>query len=102
MAVDWGQVLSGAIDIAQGQIPSIGVGPSQSFAGPGTLGQVNGAAAPAKVTVDTRTGKVTHCNRRRRRRLLTPTDLADLAALQTLVGKGSDAMRYAVMKAVRR
>lgn len=101
MAVDWGQVLSGAIDIAQGQIPGIG-GPSQSFAGP-PLGQVNGAAAPpAKVTVDTRTGKVTHCNRRRRRRLLTPTDLADLAALQTLVGKGSDAMRYAVMKAVRR
>ena len=57
---------------------------------------------PAKVTVDTRTGQVTPCRRRRRRRLLTPTDLADLASLQTLVGKGSDAMKFAVTKAVRR
>lgn len=38
---------------------------------------------------------------RRRRRLLTPTDLNDLAALQTIVGKG-DVMKFAVMKAVRR
>lgn len=45
---------------------------------------------------------VTHKHRRRRKRLLTPTDLSDLAVLQTLVGKGSDSMKFAVMKAVRR
>lgn len=45
---------------------------------------------------------VTHKHRRRRRRLLTPTDLSDLAVLQSLVGKGSESMKFAVMKAVRR
>ncbi len=48
------------------------------------------------------TGKWQIRRRRRRRRLLTPTDLADLAQLQVLVGKGSQSMSFAVMKAVRR
>lgn len=99
MAIDWGNVVNAAIDVAQGQL--VGGSPSSSFVGP-YPGVVNGSSVPSKVTVDTKTGAITHCKRRRRRRLLTPTDLADLAALQTLVGKGSDAMRYAVMKAVRR
>lgn len=98
-AIDWGGIASGVIDVIQGQ--PYGGYPSSSFVGP-LPGVANGSAVPAKVTVDTKTGAITHCKRRRRRRLLTPTDLADLAALQTLVGKGSDAMRYAVMKAVRR
>lgn len=38
--------------------------------------------------------------RRRRRRLLTPTDLGDLAQLQALVGKG-EVMKVAVMKAIK-
>lgn len=95
MAIDWGSVVSGAIDIAQGQT----LGGGSSFAGPGGLSPV--APLPAQVTVDTRTGKVTKCKRRRRRRLLTPTDLSDLAALQAIVGKG-DALKLAVAKAVRR
>ncbi len=101
MAIDWGAAASGAIDILQGQ--RVGGG---SFAGvppidtsgwdvPGYEGM------PAKVTVDTRTGKVCRCRRRRRRRLLTPTDLSDLAALAAVVGKG-DALKLAVAKAVRR
>lgn len=94
MAVDWGQVLSGAVDIIQGQ--AVG-GPSQSFAPTPPY-----SAPPRTVTVDTRTGEVKPCRRRRRRRLLTPTDMSDLAALASLVGKSSDAMRYAVAKAVRR
>lgn len=96
MAIDWGNVLSGAIDIAQGQRP--GGGSTYSplpFAGPGTT------QVPAQVTVDTRTGEVKPCRRRRRRRLLTPTDLSDLAALAAVVGKG-DALKLAVAKAVRR
>lgn len=95
VAVDWGRVLSGAIDIAQGQ--TIG-GASQSFVGSPTA---VGAGMPREVTVDTVTGEVKKCKRRRRRRLLTPTDLSDLAALQAIVGKG-DALKLAVAKAVRR
>lgn len=97
VAIDWGQVVSGAIDIAQGQI--VGGSPSQSFVGPPVV--ANGSAVPRSVTVDTRTGEVRPCRRRRRRRLLTPTDLSDLAALAAVVGKG-DALKLAVAKAVRR
>lgn len=74
--------------------PAFGGGPA-TMADPYT-------SVPAEVTVNTRTGAVTKCRRRRRRRLLTPTDLSDLAALQALVGKGSAALNMAVAKAVRR
>ncbi len=57
---------------------------------------------PAEVTVNTRTGQVKPCRRRRRRRLLTDADIADLSALAMIVGKGSQAMNAAVVKAVRR
>lgn len=98
MAQDWGDFAQGAIQgIIQGVIgnefaPNLPT--PVSVPGPG--------GPPAKVTVDTRTGQVTRCTRRRRRRLLTPTDLSDLAALQALVGKGSSALNMAVAKAVRR
>jgi len=54
--------------------------------------------------IDPVTGEVKEVpkKRRRRRRLLTASDLADLSALSVLVGKGSDSMKVAVMKAVRR
>ncbi len=99
MAIDWGSVASGAIDIIQGQQVGGGALPSQSYAGLPPTGGLSGM--PAKVTVDTRTGQVHACRRRRRRRLLTPTDLSDLAALAAVVGKG-DALKLAVAKAVRR
>lgn len=96
MAIDWGDVLGSAL----GTVASGLTNPNGNV---GVLGPIPGAnQPPAKVTVDTRTGRVTACRRRRRKRLLTPTDLADLASLQTLVGKGSDAMKFAVTKAVRR
>ena len=96
MAIDWGDV----IGVGLGSVAQQLVGGSPTIhPGPPSLQAAN---PPAKVTVDTRTGQVTPCRRRRRRRLLTPTDLADLASLQTLVGKGSDAMKFAVTKAVRR
>lgn len=50
--------------------------------------------------IDMLTGEKKKC-RRRRRRLLTPTDLGDLAQLQALVGKG-EVMKVAVMKALSR
>ena len=98
MAIDWGGAASAFIDVLQGQ--QIG-GAAQGFA-PTSIPSGIPTSMPREVTVNTVTGEVKPCRRRRRRRLLTPTDLADLASLQTLVGKGSDAMKFAVTKAVRR
>lgn len=93
MAIDWGNLISGGIDLLQGQQPGGGI---PNFTVPLPAGGI-----PQRVTIDTVTGKVTPCRRRRRRRLLTPTDLSDLAALATIVGKG-DALKLATVKAVRR
>lgn len=94
MATPWGDFISGT---AQRYINTqLGFAPSGQNVG------AAGAPMPAQVTVDTRTGEVKPCRRRRRKRLLTPTDLSDLAALQALVGKGSTALNMAVAKAVRR
>ena len=51
------------------------------------------------VTLDRETGKIS-CKRRRRRRLLTNRDLADLASLKTITGGGA-ALNSAVIRAVR-
>lgn len=51
------------------------------------------------VTLDRQTGKIS-CKRRRRRRLLTNRDLADLASLKTITGGGA-ALNAAVIRAVR-
>lgn len=88
VAIDWGDVLGGALGDIAGQLGA-----------PGFSGPV--APVPSQVIVDTRTGAVKPCRRKRRRRLLTPTDLSDLAALKTITGN-NDALKFAVMKAVRR
>lgn len=97
MAIDWGGAVSGAIDILQGQ--AVGGGRALGLAGPLPTGLPSGV--PESVVVNTRTGEVKRCPRRRRRRLLTPTDLSDLAALKTITGN-NDALKMAVVKAVRR
>ncbi len=100
----WGQVQDDQMattwtEFAQQQIGSYLGG---SFGGGGAQGSfAGGVAPPAQVTVDTRTGRVTPCRRKRRRRLLTQGDIHDLSVLAALVGKGSDAMKIAVAKAVR-
>jgi hypothetical protein len=118
VAIDWGQVFSGAIDIAQGQYIGGAANPLSplGFAGAGTT--TGGAAPPANgaamayagscpprktrtLTIDCATGQEVKRTRRRRRRLLTSSDLGDLAQLQALVGKGSNAMSVAVSKAIR-
>ena len=100
MAIDWGAAVSGAIDILQGQVPYAAAPGIQSFVPSGGIG-APAIPAGAKVQIDPKTGKVTLCRRRRRRRLLTPTDLNDLAALKTITG-GGQTLGFAVMKAVRR
>jgi len=63
-------------------------------AGPG------GTYGPAKVTVDTRTGKVTVCKRRRRRKLLTESDFNVLLRVATLPNKEN--VRIVLGKAIGR
>jgi hypothetical protein len=106
VAIDWGTVIGGALgDIAGGLIgpgaPPVAYNTTQGFLPTVTGGGPSGIPSGAKVQIDPKTGKVTLCRRRRRRRLLTPTDLNDLAALKTIVG-GGQAINFAVMKAVRR
>lgn len=105
MAIDFGDILSGAVRGAAQTVltpgytysPPFSPGAS-SFVAPG-VGSTSGSGT---YRINPATGAVEKCRRRRRRRLLTPTDLSDLAALQALVGKGSSALNMAVAKAVRR
>ncbi len=62
-------------------------------------GGVNDCGNRRYVTLDRETGKIS-CKRRRRRRLLTNRDLADLASLKTITGGGA-ALNAAVIRAVR-
>jgi len=55
---------------------------------------------PAKVTVDTRTGKITKCKRRRRRKLLTESDFNVLLRVATLPNKEN--VRIVLGKAIGR
>ena len=98
VAVDWGQVAAGALggligtnpmQYAPTFVPPAATTRDQWHYGVDSLGRPTGPNGKPRC-------------RRRRRRLLTPTDLSDLAALQALVGKGSTALNMAVAKAVRR
>ncbi len=117
----WGDIFTGVVDTLQGQ-PWGGVqqqqfnamGPAfvaSSTQIPGGAAALPPSAAPLMngtandcgnrryVTLDRQTGKIT-CKRRRRRRLLTNRDLADLASLKTITGGGA-ALNAAVIRAVR-
>ncbi len=100
VAIDWGSVISGSIDLLQGQpvgnLPSfMPTGPAMGTGDPNYNGN-----APTNVTVNTKTGKVTPCRRRRRRRLLTEGDFNDLMRIATLPSKQNVAV--ALSKAVGR
>ncbi len=107
--------VSGIIGLGRDILGGVaGVSPVPGFVGtPGVaLPAPNGAAMPSysgscpprktrTLTIDCATGQEVKRTRRRRRRLLTSSDLGDLAQLQALVGKGSNAMSVAVSKAIR-
>lgn len=119
MAVDWGTIAYNAASTVLGGV--LGVSPTlpsltTPFVAPGAPPPVINPAvavgAPAMIgacptrktrtlTIDCATGQEVKRTRRRRRRLLTSGDLGDLAQLQALVGKGSNAMSVAVSKAIR-
>jgi len=129
VGIDWGGVLAWGLETIAGQqpwqtfgkepqyttmgfaAPNIGVVPTPSgipgrpttitgYSG-GTAVTANGDTCGNRryVTLDRETGKIS-CERRRRRRLLTNRDLADLASLKTITGGGA-ALNAAVIRAVR-
>lgn len=96
VAIDWGAIITTGVE--QYFAPDV---PSGFYAPPsGVPAGVPATGTPAKVTVDTRTGKVTTCKRRRRRRLLTEGDFNDLMRIATLPNK--DTVKVALAKAVGR
>lgn len=127
VAIDWGGIFETGIEILSGQAPWQIAGmanPQQSLSfappniavvpppsgipgQPSTVYGYSGGKAVTDpncgnrryVTLDRETGKIS-CRRRRRRRLLTNRDLADLASLKTIVGGGA-ALNAAVVRAVR-
>lgn len=80
-------------------------GPMGTGAAGAAAATYSGGSCPTRktrtLTIDCATGLEIKRTRRRRRRLLTSGDLGDLAQLQALVGKGSNAMSVAVSKAIR-
>ncbi len=128
MALDWGGIVDWGLDTLTGQQPWQTFGQQQQlpiqamgFAAPNypvptpsgipgqpttITGYTGGSAVTGDncgnrryVTLDRETGKIS-CKRRRRRRLLTNRDLADLASLKTITGGGA-ALNAAVIRAVR-
>jgi len=118
----WTDIISGVVDVFQGQqFGGYNIQPPGYFpgltTGPGPTQIPGGSAATPPggwpvtadgtancgnrryVTLDRETGKIS-CKRRRRRRLLTNRDLADLASLKTITGGGA-ALNAAVIRAVR-
>ncbi len=125
MTIDWGGILDWGLETLAGQqewqtfgaaaqpqalafaAPNIPA-PSGIPGQPSTITGYQGGKAVINgdtcgnrryVTLDRETGKIS-CKRRRRRRLLTNRDLADLASLKTITGGGA-ALNAAVIRAVR-
>jgi len=104
VAVEWydsvfdiaGQFLQGYQQASQYVPPPTTVGPPA----PAQAGSCP-TRKTRTLTIDCATGQEIKRPRRRRRRLLTASDLGDLAQLQAMVGKGSNAMSVAVSKAIR-
>ncbi len=114
MAHDWGhlarELIGGAIGISDPAAVAYSPGYASQFTGttlsPGTAVATPGLAGcepcgPRYLTYDCKTGKFSSRKRRRRRRLITPTDLGDLASIVAITGKGAG-MNQAIAQAVRR
>jgi len=121
MAIDWGGLISGGIDLLQGQqvggyqtLPALSYAPMgspvatapsiPSGAGPIVSTQANcgtGCNAPRYLTYDCKTGTFSPKRRRRRGRLLTSSDQHDLGVIVAMFGKGA-AAQIALAAAVKR
>lgn len=102
MAIDWGGLFNIGVDYLQGQTGGTGYSPAPNQFVQPTPG-INypvATAQPRTVTIDTVTGKVTACKRRRRRRLLTEGDFNDLMRISTLPNK--ETVKIALAKSIGR
>lgn len=108
MAHDWGHLLRQGLEglggFAQPAQQTFGNSTASYVGATGGTGptQIPGGSAampPSGAFRVDQYGRVVRC-RRRRRRLLTNSDLKDLAALKTITGN-NDALKMAVIKAVR-
>ncbi len=97
VAIDWGDIIGSVADAYFNPPQNIIQQPISYPRSP--IETYPSGGVPAS-QIDPVTGKI-KCKRRRRRRLLTSSDLADLASLKAIVGGGA-AMNAAVVKAVRR
>jgi len=99
MATDWGAILSGAVDIWQGQTVG-GGGGGIGYGPPG--GPIPPALPPpsGSYNINPRTGQLTKCKRRRRRALLTQGDLNVLNQVASLPNNAN--VRTALARAVGR
>ncbi len=98
--IDWGDVITGVAGQIFNPQPQTSFTPAPYPFMPTGPGGFGGPGVSTPGTYIDKHGNLCK-RRRRRRRLLTPTDLSDLAALATIVGKG-DALKLATVKAVRR
>ena len=65
-------------------------------------GDLTPRSTPVQVNIDPRTGRVSKCApRRRRRRLLTKSDIADISTMAALLGKNSESFKVWLAKATR-
>jgi len=87
-------------DLARGLFPDVFGGAASGVGNPPAPPFGSAGTSPGQFPQLTGTLRMPQ-KRRRRRRLITPTDLSDLAALKAIVG-GGDALKFAVTKAVRR
>ena len=115
VAHDWGhlfrETVGGLIGISDPSAQLYNPGYTQQFtnlppqAGGGAVMPTGTAdcqpCGPRYLTYDCKTGKFSSRKRRRRRRLITPTDLGDLASIVAITGKGAG-MNQAIAQAVRR
>lgn len=96
MAVDWGTVLSGAIDIYQGQQ----VGGGRVYSPLTSFGGSVGAPTPSAGVASPPDAVWRKCKRRRSRPMLTPTNMALLQQIGTLPNNAN--VRIALAKSIRR
>jgi len=95
VAIDWGDIAGQVVGgLVGGAFDPFGFGGAaqQFVSGPP-------AAPPRTVTVDTITGKVTPCRRRRRRKMLTEGDFNTLLRISTL--PNTKLVQLALAKAIR-
>ncbi len=103
MAIDWGNVLGSAVGAMFDPFDTLTpyrTGVSQLTQSIQDVPNMGNGGTPRTVTVDTVTGKVSACKRRRRRKMLTEGDFNTLLRVANLPNNQN--VRIALAKAIGR